>query len=364
MRGGEKVLAQIATMLPGSDLYTLIHVPGSCDPVIESLPIRTSWLSDLPGVGRYYRCLLGLMPWTIELFDLREYDLIVSCSHCVSKGIRRRGRALHACYCFTPMRYAWDQADAYAAAMGPAGRALRLAGPWLRSWDRRSADRVDLFLANSRNVAERIGRIYGRRARVLHSPIDTEFFTPAPVEREDFYLMVGALAPYKRTDQAIEAFAGSGRELRIIGTGQEYARLRRRAPSNVRMLGWRSDEEVRDHFRRARALLFPGEEDFGMVPLEAMACGCPVIAYGAGGALETVVPWGGADLSAPTGLLYTPQTVEALRAAVDRMEHLAGRFDTGVLATWAGQFGPAAFAEGFRQALQSHPRGAELSLPW
>ncbi len=344
MRGGEKVLRLICQSFPQADLLTLLHTKGSCCDEIERMRIRTSWLDDLPAAEKYYRNLLPLMPFAIEGIQADQYDLVLSTSHCVAKGIVRCPRSLHVCYCHSPMRYVWAQGAVYEGTMGLKSIPLKLLGGYLRAWDRRSAQHVDHFIANSVNVAGRIADSYGRCAEVVFPPIDTDFYCPADIEREDFYLMVTAIAPYKRVDQAIEAFAGSGRKLVIIGSGQHYVRLKRLAPKNVRLLGWQDDEVVRDHYRRCRGLIFPGEEDFGMVPLEAMACGAPVIAYGAGGALETVRCINTAQ-DKPTGLCYLPQTPAALAGAVDEFDRRAGEFDVDQIVQWARQFGEGVFIE-------------------
>ena len=364
MRGGEKVLSLLCGLFPSADLFTLIHTPGSCDCRIEAMRIRTSWLDRLPGIQRYYRYLLPVMPAAIESFDLSDYDLVISCSHCVAKGARCDPAAAHVCYCFTPMRYAWSQANAYRFSMGLSGLFLRLMAPYLQAWDKRTARRVDRYVANSHNVAERIRTTYRRQADVLYSPVDLDFLTPAPDRREDFFLMVTALAPYKRVDQAIQAFAALGRPLRIIGSGQMLNELRSACPPNVEMLGWQDDRIVRDHYRRCRAVVFPGEEDFGMVPVEAMACGAPVIAYGAGGALETVQ-----DIRNPgdvpgTGLLYTPQTTDALAEAVLEFDNWEGRFEPSELVRWARRFSPGAFLQGFRDIIDSVIGEKGLATPW
>lgn len=358
MRGGEKVLAAICGMFPGADLFTLICVPGRCEAITQGRRVVTSWLSRLPGIERYYRYLLPVMPWAIQSLDLSGYELIISSSHCVAKGLRRPRSAVHVCYCHSPMRYAWSQADSYRRTMPLEGLALALFRDPLRRWDRNSSNGVDLFAANSRNVARRIRLAYGREALVVYPPVDTDFYTPAPVAREDFYLAVGALAPYKRMDQAVEGFAHlPDRRLVVIGSGQMAAALRRSAPSNVTLLGWQSDEAVRDHYRRARAAVFPGEEDFGIVPVEAMACGCPVIAYRGGGALETVIDAEG-GLTSATGLCYSPQTPEALAAAIRKFETLPMSWDAAAMARHAAQFGAARFRQDFartvRAAYQRH----------
>jgi glycosyltransferase involved in cell wall biosynthesis len=364
MRGGEKVLRRLCRLLPDAPIHTLIHVPGACSDDIDRRDIRAGVLSDLPGVRSYYRRLLPLMPPAAEWVDLGSADVVVSSSHAVAKGFgRKRPGQLHVCYCHTPMRYAW-RSEEYRR--GPAGAALAALGPFLRAWDRRTAGRVDLFLANSACVARRIRRFYGRSAVVLYPPVNTHWFTPADVDREDFYLLVSAIAPYKRVELAMSAFAGTGRRLRVIGTGPGLSRLRRRAPANVELPGWCDDETLRDNYRRCRAVVFPQVEDFGLVPLEAMACGTPVIAYAEGGALESVLDAGDESIAEPTGLLFTPQTPEALAAAVQRFEGSSGRFRAERLRAWAEAFSPERFDEGFVRVVGGflRDRGFEPPPHW
>jgi glycosyltransferase involved in cell wall biosynthesis len=329
VRGGEKCLEPVARRWPGARLLTLIHKPGSVSPPIERLRIRPSALNRLPRVDRYYRYLLPLMPLAAG-WKVTEADLVVSLSHCVAKSARPPAGVPHVCYCFTPMRYAWHMKDAYFRAAGLLGRAKAAAIDKLlaavREWDRRTADRVTHFVAISRTVRDRIRDCYGRDSVVIYPPVDTEFYTPAPVPREDFYLVASALAPYKRFDLAVEACARLGRRLVVIGAGQDAVRLRAKAGPGVAFLGWQPDEVIRDHLRRARALLFPGEEDFGIVPLEAQACGCPVVALGRGGATETVRPLG--ETADPTGVFFGEQTADAVIDAIRRFERDADRFDS------------------------------------
>jgi glycosyltransferase involved in cell wall biosynthesis len=328
MRGGEKCLEPLARRYPTAPLLTLLHKRGSVSPVIEHLAVRPSVLNRLPRVERYYRYLLPLMPFAAG-WKVRDADLVVSLSHCVAKSARPPVGVPHVCYCFTPMRYAWHMKDAYFRKTGGVGRMKAAAvGKLLsaiREWDRRTADRVTHFVAISKTVQARIRECYDRDSVVIYPPVDTDFYTPAPVPREDFYLVVSALAPYKRFDLAIEACRRSGKRLIVIGSGQDAAKLKATAGSGIEFLGWQSDEVIRDHLRRAKALLFPGEEDFGIVPLEAQACGCPVIAFGRGGATETVRALG--DASDPTGVLFEEQSAESLSAAIERFERDAERFD-------------------------------------
>jgi glycosyltransferase involved in cell wall biosynthesis len=324
MRGGEKCLEPLARRWPSARLLTLLHHRGSVSAAIERLRVRPSWLDRLPHVERYYRYLLPLMPFAAG-WKVTGAELVVSLSHCVAKSARPPRGAPHVCYCFTPMRYAWHMKDAYFRKRGLKAAALERLLSAIREWDRRTAGRVTHFVAISRTVRDRIRECYGRDSVVICPPVDTDFYTPAAVPREDFYLVVSALAPYKRFDLAVEACSRLGRKLVVIGTGQDAAKLRASAGPGVAFLGWQPDEVIRDHLRRARALLFPGEEDFGIVPLEAQACGCPVIALGRGGATETVrAPGEAAD---PTGVFFGEQTADALVEAVERFERNADRFD-------------------------------------
>ncbi len=319
MRGGEKCLEVLCRAWPSANLYTLIHTAGKLSPPIDNLSIHPSFLQRLPGVGRYYRRLLPLMPAAIESFRLPRCDLVVSLSHCVAKSIRVPQGVPHVCYCFTPMRYLWHMRDSYfPKRQGIKAVALGAILGLLRDWDRRTAERVTHFVAISKTVQKRIHDCYGRDSDVLYPPVDTDFFTPARVRRDDYYLVVSAFAPYKRLDLAIAACNQLKRHLLIIGSGQEERRLRALAGPTIQFAGWQPDEVIRDHLRRCRALLFPGEEDFGIVPVEAHACGIPVIAYGRGGATETIVP-AGAD-EEPTGLWFHEQTAEALMEAILEFE--------------------------------------------
>jgi glycosyltransferase involved in cell wall biosynthesis len=294
MRGGEKVLEILADHFPEAPIFTLFHFPGSVSPAIESHPIHTSFLQRAPRIREHYRRYLPLFPAAIEEFDLTSYDLIVSSSHCVAKGVIPSPDAWHICYCHTPMRYAWDQEHVYFPqrhGLGARARGLVLSG--LRAWDVSSASRVNQYVANSSFVARRIRTYYGRDAEVVHPPVDVEFFTPgAPAAKEGYCLMVSALAPYKRIELAIAACDRLGLELRVVGDGPEAERLRdvagSSAGSKVRLLGSVDRERLRDLYRGARLFIQPGVEDFGIASVEALACGTPVVAVAKGGILDVV----------------------------------------------------------------------------
>lgn len=315
LRGGEKCLEVLCEAFPDATVHTLVHLEGSAGPAIERMDIKTSVLQKIPGAAHHYRQLLPLMPMAARTWDVGEVDLVVSLSHCVAKAVRVPRGVPHACYCFTPMRYAWDGRDAYLD--GWRQKAVRrfVAGAILdrlRRWDRDTAPRVDHYIAISEAVRGRIARCYGRESRVIRPPVDTGFYTPGNAERDGAYLCVSALVPYKKVDQAVAACTAENRPLVVIGKGPERERLEAMAGPSVRFLGWQPDEVVRDHYRRCRALLFPGEEDFGIVPAEALACGAPVVALGVGGAAETV------DDS--VGRLYLDPSTEGLTAAIRAWE--------------------------------------------
>jgi glycosyltransferase involved in cell wall biosynthesis len=316
MRGGEKVLLSLARIFPDAPIFTLVHVKGSVAPELESREIRTSFVQHLPAVATRYRHYLPLFPAAAESFDLRGFDLVVSSSHCAAKGVRPARGALHLCYCHTPMRYVWDRYDDY---FGP-GRAplltrlvARPLAPRLRAWDVRSAARVHRFVANSEWVKERIRRFYSRGAVVIPPPVDTAFFTPGADGPGRYDLVVSALAPYKRLDLVLDAYRGTGRPVSIVGTGPEESRLQKLAPPEAAFLGHVDDETLRELYRGCRAVLMPGVEDAGIVPLEALACGRPAVVFGEGGAAETIE-------HGKTGLVFHEQTPEALRAAVANLE--------------------------------------------
>ncbi len=362
MRGGEKCLEVFCELFPAADLFTLVHVPGSVSPTIERHHIHTSLLQHLPGSARHYRWYLPLMPTAIEAFDLSAYDVVLSSSHCVAKGAISRPDALHVAYLHTPMRYVWDLWPQYFPPTGPLSRyVVPLMLNYLRTWDTTSAQRVDHFLANSQFVAQRIAKYYRRRATVVYPPVDTEFFTPGD-ERGDYYLMVTALVPYKGVDLAIQAFNALRRPLKIIGSGPLAAQYRALAGPHIELLGWRSNAELRQYYAACRAVIFPAQEDFGIVPLEANATGRPVIALGQGGALETVIPANDTQsLGAlrpvadrghpPTGVLFAPRTPAALQEAVRFFEAHETLFCPEALRQHAQQFDRRLFAQRIQHLL-------------
>jgi len=352
MRGGERCLEVACELFPDAPLYTLLHVPGSVSPVIERRRIVTSFVQRLPAAPARYRSYLPVFPAAVRGLDLSGHDLVISMSHCVAKAVRRPAGALHLSYCFSPMRYVWDLYDDY---FGRRATALRrwLMPPVaaaLRAWDRRT-DGVDAFVAISDHIADRIRRVYGRNADVIHPPVDVARFRPASTV-DDFYLVVSALVPYKRVDLAIAAAGRLGRRLLVVGTGPEERRLRAQAGPGVEFLGWRPDAEVAELYARCQAVLFPAVEDYGIVPLEAAAAGRPTIALAQGGALETMV---GLDdpSAAPTAVFFHEQTERALADAMLRCEAAAGRFDPAALRARAARFDRPVFRERLRTFVES-----------
>jgi glycosyltransferase involved in cell wall biosynthesis len=350
MRGGEKCLDVLCRQWPEAPLLTLLHRRGAVSAAIEDRPIRSSFLQYFPQAYRYYRYLLPLMPLAAR-WPVPACDLVVSLSHCVAKAARPPEGVPHVCYCFTPMRYAWHMRHAYfAGKQGWKSRLLEKMLAALRDWDRKTAARVTHFVAISRTVRQRIAECYGRDSTVIYPPVDTDFYTPAALPREDYYLVMSALAPYKRLDLAVAACNRLRRRLIVVGQGQEDRRLRTLAGPTVTFLGWQPDALIRDHFRRCRALLFPGEEDFGIVPLEAHACGAPVLAYGRGGATETVVPL--SSNRPPTGLWFEKQTSECLLAAMEGFEQNQEHFDPQAARRQAMRFNQQRFASEIWDYLQ------------
>ncbi len=358
MRGGEKVLEALCGMFPDADIFTLVLDPAAISPRIARHTIHTSFLQRIGG-RRHYRKMLPLMPRALEAFDLSDYDLVVSSEAGPAKGIIPRPDAVHVCYCHSPMRYIWDLEPHYRREVGWAGRqAMRMFGSGLRQWDVTTAARVDHFVANSRFVAQRIEKYYRRAAHVIHPPVDVARFAVAG-EIGDSYLCAGQITPYKKIEVAVEAFSRSGKPLVVAGGGAGKA-LRAAAAPNVRFLGVVDDATMAGWLARCRALVFPGVEDFGIVPLEAMASGRPVIAYARGGAVETVV-------DGVTGVFFDEQTPEAVMAAVDRFEASAGTFEPRVIRAHAERFDTPRFVENLRgfiaSCLVTDRRGSIIPMP-
>ena len=337
MRGGEKVLDAVCERFPDAALFTIVHVPGTVSPSIERMRPRTSFVQHLPAVKRLYRAYLPLFPAAVEQFDLDGFDVVVSISHCAVKSVIRARGATHLCYCLTPMRYAWDQFDAYFGPerVGAVGTAvMRRVMSHMARWDRATANRADRYVAISHYVAGRIRRYYNRDSTVVYPPVDTSFFTPAttPGHGERYALVVSALVPYKRVDIAIDAARLANVPLRIVGDGPDRARLERAAQqgdTSTTFLGRRSDDEIRELYRHATVTLLPGEEDFGIVPVEAQACGGPVVALARGGATETVI-------DGKTGVLVDDSSAAAFAGGIARA--LSSSYDRATIRRHAETF--------------------------
>ena len=361
MRGGEKCLEAFCELYPDADLYTLIYAASKVSPTIRRMKLHVSWLNRLPMIESYYRYLLWLFPKAIETFDLADYDLILSSSHCVAKGIFPH-HALHVSYVHTPMRYIWDKHGDYfgrnASVIARSGMSL-----WrrhLQSWDVTSSHRVDWFLANSRNIAMKIAQLYGRESTVIYPPVDCDRFRMSPALK-GYYLIVSALVPYKRVDIAIDAFNRLRLPLKIAGDGPLRAGLERRARPNIEFLGWVDDEALVGLYGSCQSLIFPGEEDFGIVPLEAQASGRPVIAFGRGGARETVIGFDDSSPSAKsTGIFFGEQNAESLIAAIKMYEQEKDRFDPVFIRQHAAQFARSRFEQEIADFIEDclrHHRG-------
>jgi glycosyltransferase involved in cell wall biosynthesis len=341
MRGGEKVIEALCEMYPQADIFTHVYVPEMVSDRIRQHRIIPTFINSLPRAARMYKTYLPLMPLALEQLDLRGYDLIISSESGPAKGIIPPPEAIHVCYCHTPMRYIWNMYHDY---RNGAGRLTRLLMPplshYLRMWDVTSSARVDSFVANSATVARRIDRYYGMNSVVIHPPVDTSAFSiSAPSELGDFYLMAGELVSYKRPDLAVRSFNETKLKLVVIGGGEMLDEIRRIAGPTVTVMGPQPFDVLKQHYARCRALIFPGEEDFGMVPVEAMASGRPVVAFGRGGATETIAP-------GVSGILFSEQSVEAISQAVRSLATMD--IDPTKIAAHASQFGRAQFFDKMR----------------
>ena len=366
LRGGERVLNHLAERFPDADLFTLFHRPGSTTRAIDRLRIHASPLGRLPGSADHYRLLLPLFPWAIRQFDLSGFDLILSTSHCVAKSVRTPAGTPHLSYCFTPMRYIWDQVEAYHGH----GWRRSLAEPLIRGLRRfdtatSGPENVTEFLAISNEVSGRISRHYKRNSVVVPPPIDLSWIQTASGPPENFYLMVGGFVPYKREALALETFRRLDRRLVVVGDGPARAELEAQAPANVEFRGRVAADELASLYRRCRALIYPQREDFGLVAVEAQAAGRPVIAFGAGGVRDTVVPLPRSSASAvwpeaghATGVFFDQPETSALTDAIERFEAAESQFRPERLRRWAEQFSPSRFDLALDQAI-----GRVLALP-
>jgi glycosyltransferase involved in cell wall biosynthesis len=346
MRGGERVLEALCELYPDADVYTHVYLPEAVSKVISCHKVTTTFIGRLPFAASMYKKYLPLMPMALEQLDLSRYDLVISSESGPAKGVIAHPDAVHVCYCHSPMRYIWNLYHQYRS---DAGMAARLVMPvlthYLRSWDQLSAGRVDAFVANSHNVARRIERYYDRDAAVVYPPVDTELFrADSKVPSGDFYLMVGELVRYKRPDLTVETFNRLKKRLVVIGGGEMIAALRQLAGPTVEILGAQPTDVLRSFYAKAKALIFPGEEDFGIVPVEAMASGRPVIAFRKGGACETV-------LGGTTGVFFEEQTVESLASAVQNFETIL--FDPQLIVAHAATFGKARFKVEMSEAIDA-----------
>jgi len=346
MRGGEKVVEALCELFPQADIFTHVYVPDKVSEKVRRHRVIPTFINALPRAARMYKSYLPLMPLALEQLDLRDYDLIISSESGPAKGIVARPDALHVCYCHTPMRYLWNMYHEY---RNEAGFFTRIMMPplahYLRMWDVSSAARVDSFVANSATVARRISRYYGAASTIIHPPVDTDAFSIAPPsELGDYYLMAGELVSYKRPELAVRAFNEMQLKLIVIGGGERLSEIRRIAGPTVTVMGAQPFEVLKHHYARCRALIFPGEEDFGMVPVEAMASGRPVVAFGKGGATETVA-------DGLSGVFFTEQTAEAICSAVKSLANLD--VDPERIAAHAQQFCRDRFLEKMREHIDA-----------
>jgi len=350
--GAERVLAEILKLYPTADLYSVVDfMPEQDRGYFGGRSAHTTWVQKLPGARRRYRTYLPLMPWAIEQLDMSAYDMVISSSHAVAKGVITRPDQLHICYCYSPMRYAWDMREEYLREVGMdsglSGGTVRFLLERLRKWDLKNSRRVNHFIAISNFIADRIRGSYNREASVIYPPVDTAYFNSLGT-KDDFYLAASRMVPYKRIKLIVEAFSRMPqRRLVVIGDGPQYKSARAAAGTNVQFLGYQSSIVLREHLQRARAFIFAAKEDFGILPVEAQACGTPVIAYGVGGALETVRGLGCDGVEKPTGLFFAEQTEESMIAAIEAFEAREAEFRPEYCRENALRFAPEQFRQQF-----------------
>ncbi len=344
--GAERVLEQILLLYPEADLYSLINfLPEDKKGFILNKRVRTSFMQKLPFVKKKYRSYLPLMPFAIEQFDLSEYNVIISSSHAVAKGVLTNSNQLHICYCHTPIRYAWDLYYQYlresGLEKGLKGKIAKLTLHYIRVWDSTTANRVDYFIANSKYIAKRIKKIYGKDSTVIYPPVDVDRFERCSIKK-DIYLTASRMVPYKKMDLIVKAFSEMpDKKLIVIGDGPDFDKVKSKATRNIEILGYQSFKVLKDYMQRAKAFIFAAEEDFGITPVEAQACGTPVIAYGKGGVLETVI-------EDKTGIFFKEQTRESLAEAVERFERIQSKFDCNEIRKNAERFSKDRFKREFK----------------
>ena len=350
--GSERVLEQIINLFPDSDLFCQVDFLSENEKgFILNKKAHTSFIQCLPFAKEKYRSYLPLMPFAVRRFDLSGHDVIISNSHSIAKGVKKNSRQLQICYCHTPMRYAWDLRDQYLKESGLdsgiKGALAKFILERLRKWDYNTAQQVDFFIANSNYIKDRIKRAYNREAEVIYPPVDIENFKLRE-QKDDFYLTVSRMVPYKKVDLIVEAFSGTGQPLVVIGDGPDFSKVKSRARSNIEFLGYQEDNVLTDYMQRAKAFIFAAEEDFGIVPVEAQACGTPVIAFGRGGVTESVIPVQNSTDASPTGIFFDEQSPASLIDAVKRFESLSDKFDPHEIRKNAERFG----IERFRHELE------------
>lgn len=339
--GAEKVLEKIIEAYPNADVFSLVEfVPDKDKGFLKGKKVRTSFIQKLPLAGRNFRNYFPLMPFAIEQFDLSEYDIIISSSYAMAKGVLTHSEQFHICYCHSPVRYAWDLYHQYIKEAGLhkgfKGLLAKISLHYLRLWDVSTANKVDHFVANSNFISKRIKRVYRRNSTVVYPPVnikDFELFT----QKEDFYLTASRFVPYKRIDLIVDSFAQmADKKLIVIGEGPDFKKITsKKYPSNIEFLGYQSFDKLKFYMQRAKAFVFAAKEDFGIVPVEAMACGTPVIAYGAGGCLETVI-------ENETGMIFKSQTVDSLIETIKKFENEAN-FDALKIRAFAEKFSSERF---------------------
>ncbi|PNV79859.1 MAG: glycosyl transferase [Dictyoglomus turgidum] len=346
--GAEKVLKAILELFPDADVYTLVYLKDTLRKLGINNKVYSSFISGLPFAKTKYSYYLPLMPLAIEQFDLSKYDLVISSSHCVAKGVLTKSYQIHICYCHTPMRYIWDLYFPYLKEHklenGIKGIFVKPILHYLRIWDVSSANRVDYFVANSQNVANRIRKIYRRDSVVIYPPVDVERFLPS-YKKEDYFMVLSRLVPYKKVDLVVETFNELNLPLVVIGDGEEMGKIKKMAKENIKILGWQEDNVVKEYLAKAQALIFASEEDFGIVPVEAQACGTPVIAYNRGGAKETVI-------DGETGILFEEQNVESLKKAVLRFLKERDNFQRDKIMENAKRFSEDRFKREFKSYIE------------